>query len=91
MNSPAGEPDRVVYVRNAPNGQKSLTMGIMAMCFFWLPLVNIIFGVLAFIHGQDGYKSQDHDVRSKSLAGMILGGVGGFWWLPLIVLAALVG
>ncbi|MEB3367435.1 hypothetical protein [Saccharopolyspora mangrovi] len=87
MSTPA-EPDKVVYVRNAPDGQKALTMGILAICLFWLPLVNIIFGILAFIYGQDGRRSQDHEVRVKSLTGMILGAIGGFWWVALFMLMA---
>lgn len=85
------EPDNVVYVRNAPDGQKPLTNGIVSLCLFWLPVVNIIFGILAIIHGLDGLKSEDHDVRTKSRVGLICGAIGGFWWLALFIVFVIVG
>lgn len=89
MSSTADEPDGVVYVRNAPNGQKAMTMGIVAICLAWLPIVNLVLGMLAFIYGLDGLKSEDHDVRSKSLTGMILGAIAALWWLALFIVAAI--
>lgn len=84
----AGEPDRVIYVRNAPNGSKAMTTGIVALCLSWLPFVGLILGILAFIYAQDGLKSQDSDVRSKSLVGLICGAIAVMW--PIVIFGLLI-
>lgn len=91
MSNPPAEPDKVVYVRNQPTGQSALTMGIVALVLSWIPLVGIVLGMLAFIYGWGGMKSEDDDVRTKSRTGLILGAIAALWPFALLLLIAIFG
>ena len=76
--------------RNVDNkkGVKSLVFGILGLVLFWLPLVGLVLGITAIIYFVKQNKVGKSDMAIGGLILGILGIIGNFFLLPVILIVA---